>query len=280
MENLRECPICLEIPEKDIYQCSQAHIICNLCITKLTECPQCRTNYGAKRIRCRVLEALLNDQMFECKFNEKGCRDVCRRSDISNHTNSCQFNPDRVPLCEMLGFRDCKFGLNIGSHSKFRSEIISHFINIHKKPYHQRGSHAISIEKFIRTFFLNLPGQTKHKGFFCSLTREETSPLFYVAFEINNTNEFLSLNSFHVWGKEEKKYEVEYSFVRTSISSSTSISTDPLIIRWTSNVCTLREVRNNRVKRCPIHLHIPWLTDINIGDNANDTFTITISQIT
>ncbi|CAL8130084.1 unnamed protein product [Orchesella dallaii] len=158
--------------------------------------------------------------------------------------------------------------------------MISHFTNTHKKLYHQEGCVLIS-GKSIQTFFLNsLPGQEKHGGCLCSLTNEETSPLFFVVFKVNNTNEVLSLNCVHVWGTEENKFKVEFSFVRTSSSSFTSISTDPLLICWTLNVCTLTEVRNNKHERCPIHVHIPSLREINFGDNDNDSLCVNISQIT
>ena len=42
------CPVCFELPiaPKEIYQCSQGHFLCNVCLKKIDKkCPTCRENW-------------------------------------------------------------------------------------------------------------------------------------------------------------------------------------------------------------------------------------------
>lgn len=41
-----ECPVCMEVFEGHIYQCTQGHSLCSTCLNKLPNrlCPTCRTN--------------------------------------------------------------------------------------------------------------------------------------------------------------------------------------------------------------------------------------------
>ncbi|CAL8105801.1 unnamed protein product [Orchesella dallaii] len=56
-----ECPICFEIPRAEIYQCSNGHIICTDCKSKLNICPQCQIPYrvDGQLIRNRAVEAII-----------------------------------------------------------------------------------------------------------------------------------------------------------------------------------------------------------------------------
>jgi len=54
LEKELECPVCLEVANTPIYKCSDDHLVCSQCRTKMTTCPVCRTRYpegGPKRFR-------------------------------------------------------------------------------------------------------------------------------------------------------------------------------------------------------------------------------------
>ncbi|CAL8130076.1 unnamed protein product [Orchesella dallaii] len=283
MENFRDCPICFEVPEKEIYQCPDGHTVCNVCISKLTECPTCRTKYGTKRIRSRVLEALLDGQEFECKFSEKGCNHLCRRSELSNHANSCDFNTDLIPLCKLLGWGDCRFRIEAcggGNLSVRRSEIINHFLEVHQKPY-SSGEHLVIGRESIKTSILGSSSeQNKHVALLRGLSDEANSPLFLVILNINSATDFLSLYCIQIWGAELlKKYRADFSFVRAGPSSNSNSNSkdgvksrihelNPLLITWSLNVYTPGEAKDI-LKSCPIGIHKSVLKDANFDDRLH-----------
>lgn len=90
-ENELECPICLEITDKEIYQCKNGHMICSSCSSKVNECPQCRVNLkvDGALIRNRLAESLVA-KMHRCGFAEKGCTFKGNREQIEAHTKDCE----------------------------------------------------------------------------------------------------------------------------------------------------------------------------------------------
>ncbi len=86
-----KCPICFEIPEKEIYQCQNGHTICNVCVESVSICPQCRVNLGTPRIRSRPLEDILDLMKFDCSYKSQGCEAKVARNDITTHFENCSF---------------------------------------------------------------------------------------------------------------------------------------------------------------------------------------------
>ncbi|CAL8130078.1 unnamed protein product [Orchesella dallaii] len=291
MEGFRECPICFEVPEKEIYQCPEGHTVCNVCISKLTECPTCRTKYKTKRIRSRVLEALLDGQEFECKFSEKGCNHLCRRSELSNHANSCEFNTDLIPLCRLLGWGDCRFRIDAcgGENSEVkRAEIVNHFLAVHQRPY-SHGKHLVMAGVSIKSILVSSPEQRKHMALLWGMSEEENSPLFLVILNFNSATEFLSVYCIQIWGAELlKKYRVDFSFGRVTPSrnyTSTDVlksrihKLNPLLIAWALNVYTPGEAEYI-LKSCPVGIHKSILADTKFGDSFEDALYVDISLLT
>lgn len=95
MDKFRNCPMCKEVPEKEIYQCTEGHVICSSCISnvKRQNCPECRTPFvhGQIKIRNKALEEILDGQEFECKYNDQGCAKILKRGEITSHSNSCSY---------------------------------------------------------------------------------------------------------------------------------------------------------------------------------------------
>lgn len=57
-----ECPICLELPVKPVFQCSNGHLICKLCHSKVLICPVCRTKLDqGKPLRNLTAEQFLEN---------------------------------------------------------------------------------------------------------------------------------------------------------------------------------------------------------------------------
>ncbi len=82
-----ECPDCFQIPRAQIFQCINGHSICDVCSTKLTACPTCRSP-GVK-IRNHLAETLLDDTQFKCSWSEKGCDKSMLRGELTVHEDEC-----------------------------------------------------------------------------------------------------------------------------------------------------------------------------------------------
>lgn len=46
-----KCPVCFEIPEKEIFLCKNGHTICKQCCANIPHCPQCRVPYEEGKVR-------------------------------------------------------------------------------------------------------------------------------------------------------------------------------------------------------------------------------------
>lgn len=86
-----KCPICFEIPEKEIYQCQNGHTLCDVCVQSLSLCPQCRVSLGTSKIRSRPLEELLDMMKFNCSYKQEGCKAKVTRREITTHFDNCSF---------------------------------------------------------------------------------------------------------------------------------------------------------------------------------------------
>ncbi|XP_043275417.1 uncharacterized protein [Venturia canescens] len=51
LEDLLQCPICMERPKNVIYQCIQGHHVCQICMPSLPRCPTCSQSWSMSRNR-------------------------------------------------------------------------------------------------------------------------------------------------------------------------------------------------------------------------------------
>ncbi len=84
-----ECPICLEIPKNEIFQCANGHSYCGSCSVKIEVCPQCRIIFTG--IRNRAMESLLDKIKFDCVNKIFGCQTRNNRQQILAHQSHCTF---------------------------------------------------------------------------------------------------------------------------------------------------------------------------------------------
>jgi hypothetical protein len=130
-----ECPICLELPVKPIYQCSNGHLICKLCHSKVKLCPVCRAPLSSTTpLRNLTAEHFLdtidnNDTASQykealpsgrstamasllCKYKEHGCSLKPRTNgELIQHQIECKYRlvfcPDlrcskKIPLAKLF----------------------------------------------------------------------------------------------------------------------------------------------------------------------------------
>jgi hypothetical protein len=92
---LYDCPICFTcMITGKIYQCSNGHVFCETCSTKLEACGECRTSVK-NPIRCLVLEKLRDDLPKSCR--NKPCEFVANDGKeatlIDHERNKCEHRP-------------------------------------------------------------------------------------------------------------------------------------------------------------------------------------------
>lgn len=89
-----ECPVCLIIPRKEIYQCINGHSICNNCVVNVAVCPTCRVIVsGSKiaKIRNYYAENFLDAMKFACVWNDNGCDLLIARDQLTIHESNCEY---------------------------------------------------------------------------------------------------------------------------------------------------------------------------------------------
>lgn len=87
-----KCPICYEVPQAEIYQCTNGHTICSSCQSKNGRlCPHCRLPFHVESglIRNRALETLLDSMIVPCPFKKDGCLDNVSRKNVKMHRINC-----------------------------------------------------------------------------------------------------------------------------------------------------------------------------------------------
>ncbi|CAL8114761.1 unnamed protein product [Orchesella dallaii] len=199
------CPICYGVPENEIFQCPDGHTVCEPCSRNLVACPQCRVPYGARKIRNRALEAILNCQEFECQFRDLGCAAKFSRKYINSHIHHCQYNVNSARICKYIGFPNCTFAPGFN-----RAETIAHFRE-HGVLIRNGPVMHISIDNF--SFYLDggmdasgYPEEKRLLPTLLNLDSNGTGPLFLILSKIT-TNGFMTWTCIHVWKNDESRGE-------------------------------------------------------------------------
>ncbi|CAG2110258.1 unnamed protein product, partial [Medioppia subpectinata] len=103
IEDLNEfmCGICMDVFESPVFSPCCRQTYCKDCITGWLKnqktCPNDRKPLTVNLLSSppRVLTNLMNKLRIRCDFQDKGCQEVVRLSDLSAHTDSCYCNPNR-----------------------------------------------------------------------------------------------------------------------------------------------------------------------------------------
>lgn len=87
------CPVCLEMFEGRILQCSQGHAVCEKCQQQLTECPHCRGSYMGTRNY--VLEEVIDKLK---KIGGTNLLASMHQKTAAKSTNEAPPNANTIPL--------------------------------------------------------------------------------------------------------------------------------------------------------------------------------------
>ena len=69
-ESTLECPVCYSVPSLPIYRCPNNHIICKICLPRLSKkCPTCRTRYLLENIKKKLFHFLISLKFCKMRSN-------------------------------------------------------------------------------------------------------------------------------------------------------------------------------------------------------------------
>ena len=94
IQSILECPVCLLTPRnpEKVHICSNHHIVCDNCKSKIDKCPVCRSeNFQGKN---PLLEKILSALPKICSFAEYGCEvefEPRNGDEMENHLKICQY---------------------------------------------------------------------------------------------------------------------------------------------------------------------------------------------
>ena len=142
LQQLFECPVCIEVTLPPIFQCPAGHIICENCKKKVRGiCPQCRMTLG--NIRNRAMEQLASTISFPCRFKSNGCPEVRDYQTKTIHEENCEFRPYFCP---------CP-GSSCNKPCNTLTDVLNHLQTAHKSITTLQGEDIV----FLATD-INLPG--------------------------------------------------------------------------------------------------------------------------
>lgn len=116
VKNNFTCPVCFELILLNIYNCSNSHIICNICYSKINKCPICRVNLFYKNIVLeKIINTLISNSYFKCINNMYGCLYFTTNDLLNNHEKICEYKQIKCPIYDL---KKCKWinSLNLLIH--------------------------------------------------------------------------------------------------------------------------------------------------------------------
>ncbi|OXA48684.1 E3 ubiquitin-protein ligase sina [Folsomia candida] len=76
LEDVLECTICLDVPASPIHNCANGHIICGICVDKITKCGQCQdVNFQISIVTERLSRQPLIHSDIECENRNENISD-------------------------------------------------------------------------------------------------------------------------------------------------------------------------------------------------------------
>ena len=194
IQSILECPVCLLTPRnpEKVHICSNHHIVCDNCKSKIDKCPVCRSeNFQGKN---PLLEKILSALPKICSFAENGCEvefEPRNGDGMENHLKICQHRQI-----------DCAYN-NCNVKVSF-SNLKKHMEDIHEMDCidgYDNYKMAVKVEEFTREKRVShwYPSYMKFDG-----------QVFYIqAFQKND--HFYLQCIFHGTEAESKKYFCDIS---------------------------------------------------------------------
>ena len=97
IEQMFTCLVCMSCHPHEATQCTNGHVVCNICSQKLTSCPMCRDGVAlwpsalTKRVASEI------DLSYTCPY---GCGERIRHSYRTAHISTCIMHKASCPVCQ------------------------------------------------------------------------------------------------------------------------------------------------------------------------------------
>ena len=90
--NILECNVCYEIPSQNtLVFCSNDHIACNRCRSRMTNCGLCRGSFQDDKPLSNMLKNIMSSVQVRCKYKSNGCNEKLMLNDRESHEINCNF---------------------------------------------------------------------------------------------------------------------------------------------------------------------------------------------
>lgn len=125
MLEVMKCPVCYNVYDGTVYQCSSGHNFCYNCNTQMSICPVCRDPLNKQKpIRNLAIEQILGAMNIEvpCKHMSKGCTTKVNFAKFQNHTSTCKFAP------KLCGLDSCKS--EVGTNEQYIAHLMTSHANM------------------------------------------------------------------------------------------------------------------------------------------------------
>lgn len=93
-QKIMMCYVCYSTIITQIYSCSNAHLVCENCKVKLSQCGLCKTQITISDMAVKKLYDNINELTFQCDNN--GCRFMDEMRNYDAHKDYCRFRPRLV----------------------------------------------------------------------------------------------------------------------------------------------------------------------------------------
>lgn len=154
VRTILECPICMTIPGGKIYQCQNAHKICERCYDQLANerCPEGRCRYNSPEpSRYFEIENLIEifNLTLECPYDD--CKVTLKAKEMRIHEKECPKRPTNRPLLSCFMSSDCD--------TVALSDMESHLVEKHSMKIHEGNrleqSQPLKKEDLVDGHFVN-----------------------------------------------------------------------------------------------------------------------------
>ncbi|XP_054270311.1 uncharacterized protein LOC128991447 [Macrosteles quadrilineatus] len=206
LQEIIECPVCLDTIKIPFKTCSRGHGVCNCCCEKLKNCPTCEAPFTTENPVC--LKNLLEAIPRQCKYHEDGCQEILEP--WSDHEDFCGFRPAE---CRQ---RDCKTVIPL-------IKLVDHYEKEHCGSLHKykpNSSECFSFQNLNpdEYYFEHLPIFVFDNIFWITQTNNLNQKYFEIKFEATPIGKLE--NEYFVKVKIEKDDFLHASTLKASIVNS------------------------------------------------------------
>jgi hypothetical protein len=129
-----------------ITMCVNGHNICNICKTKLNDCPTCGKQFLTTR---NVgLETLARDMNFPCAYRKLGCNRVFAHDKLNEHTAICRYGKLKCPTDRLSSIWEQKCGWT-GKYNEVKNHLMEKHLEdcidygeVESRSFHNHGTPA------------------------------------------------------------------------------------------------------------------------------------------